>query len=513
VVLVVVFAVFIISNAVLRNYFSFKGYVSALRIRKTLISALYSKVSRLSMKSIAQTDDGKIITILSADIQAIERPLSLISLVFTAPLLNAVALFLVWFITEDEKIVIITFLSWVAVLIIQIIVTKATEKVKDLQRKQDESRLQNVTDVVMGAKTVKCNGWQNYFISKIIEKRAKVVKYVNMQGILEAVITSLGMNMGLVVMLVVVGLKWLNNEPLEEEKLIPLMALVFYLFISVNTKAHNAIGTFQQLYVILERIGNVMGMEEKQRKKDPKSLNQTPTIQLQNASFSWGFKKATDDLYKLNPFANTHTNHGKTYKPKNDITLHMANTAEIQLRDITLDMHPGSLLGVMGKLGSGKTSLLMSIMQETHVAQGSRTVYGHVAYVEQEPFIFSDTIKRNILFGRQFDEELFLRAIKVTHLFSDFETFGSGLETVIGEKGQALTPSLKAKIALARAVYSDADIILLDDPLKNIESNQAKKIFASCIQEEFKEKIVVLVSNQINFLEKCPQIMVLEGKG
>ena len=150
---------------------------------------------------------------------------------------------------------------------------------------------------------------------------------------------------------------------------------------------------------------------------------------------------------------------------------------------------------VVGKVGSGKTTLLHSIIEETRKMSGSLTVKGSVAYVEQEPYIFSTTIKQNILFGKRYDEALFQKAIEASQLSKDLEDFALGVDTIIGERGINISGGQRARISLARAIYTDADIYLLDDPLSAVDPQVARCIFNDGIKVALADKLVILVTH------------------
>lgn len=125
----------------------------------------------------------------------------------------------------------------------------------------------------------------------------------------------------------------------------------------------------------------------------------------------------------------------------------------------------------------------------------------------------SASIKQNVAFGLKHDEEKFKRAFKVSHLESDIENFSNGADTVIGERGINISGGQKARISLARAVYQDADIYLLDDPLSAVDPAVAEGIFSDCILGALKHKCVILVTHQLQFVRKSPKILVLkDGK-
>ena len=152
-------------------------------------------------------------------------------------------------------------------------------------------------------------------------------------------------------------------------------------------------------------------------------------------------------------------------------------------------------------------------MGETHIQSGSLHQRGRVAYVEQEPCIFSDSVRNNILFGLPLDEERLSEVIRVCQLGADPNQLVNGLDTEIGERGVNISGGQKARLSLARACYSGADIYLLDDPLSAVDPHVAKKLFNTCIRGYLREKAVVLVTHQVSFLNQVDEILVLkEGR-
>lgn len=117
--------------------------------------------------------------------------------------------------------------------------------------------------------------------------------------------------------------------------------------------------------------------------------------------------------------------------------------------------------------------------------------------------IFSETIKNNILFGREFSADLYQRVIEQSCLISDFEILDKGDETLVGERGITLSGGQKARVSLARALYAEADIYLFDDPISAVDSKVARKIQEKCIKPLSKKKTVILVTHQISFLYDC----------
>uniref|UniRef100_A0A4W6G3V9 ATP binding cassette subfamily C member 12 n=1 Tax=Lates calcarifer TaxID=8187 RepID=A0A4W6G3V9_LATCA len=173
-------------------------------------------------------------------------------------------------------------------------------------------------------------------------------------------------------------------------------------------------------------------------------------------------------------------------------------------------LHTGNLLGVCGNVGSGKTSLISSILEQMHLLQGSIAADGSFAYVSQQAWIFHGTVQENILMGEPFDQAKYDRVVDVCSLRTDLKILPYGDQTEIGERGLNLSGGQKQRISLARAVYSNRDIFLLDDPLSAVDAHVGKHIFEECIKKQLQGKSIILVTHQLQYLEFCDDILVLE---
>jgi len=164
------------------------------------------------------------------------------------------------------------------------------------------------------------------------------------------------------------------------------------------------------------------------------------------------------------------------------------------LKSINFECHRGDFVAVVGGVGSGKTSLLKAILGELQKASGTVEVgRDDVSYFNQDPFIMNDTVKGNIVFGRSnedIDEELYRLAVKSSCLEHDFKMFINGDQTEIGEKGINMSGGQKARIAIARAVYKDATISLLDDCLSAVDAHVGRDLFEKCIIDVLLNKLL-----------------------
>lgn len=180
------------------------------------------------------------------------------------------------------------------------------------------------------------------------------------------------------------------------------------------------------------------------------------------------------------------------------------------LTGIDVSAEPGQLVMVAGAVGSGKSSLLATMIGNITKVSGKVQVQGKVAYVAQTSWIINDTVRTNVLLGEPFDEARYREALRVSQLDADLKILPAGDLTEIGERGVNLSGGQKQRVSIARAVYSNADVYLMDDPLSAVDSHVGRALFEQCIRGALKEKTVVLVTNALYYLPYADQILWLE---
>jgi len=180
------------------------------------------------------------------------------------------------------------------------------------------------------------------------------------------------------------------------------------------------------------------------------------------------------------------------------------------LQDLNLNIKKGTINAVIGSVGASKTSFLLSSTGEILKTTGALRYQGRLAYVEQEPTIFAGNFRESILFGNEYNEEFYRRVIKACNLESDLKLFPNGDMSVVGERGNNLSGGQKARLALARALYANADIYLLDDPLSAVDAKIAKSIYTEAITGLLKGKTVIFVTHQVHFVRELESIIAIE---
>ncbi|EGT36839.1 hypothetical protein CAEBREN_20416 [Caenorhabditis brenneri] len=192
------------------------------------------------------------------------------------------------------------------------------------------------------------------------------------------------------------------------------------------------------------------------------------------------------------------------------------------LHDIQLTIPRGQLIAVIGKIGSGKSSLLQAILGEMKTRSGSVKINGSISYVPQQAWIQNLTLKDNILFGKPYNQKEYSKILRNCALVEDLKSLPGGDQTMIGAKGTNLSGGQKQRVSLARAIYQDKDIVLLDDPLSAVDAHVGKHIFENVIFQLatkifsasktgcLRDKTRVLVTHNLVYLKNCDKIVVME---
>ncbi|KAJ1887650.1 ATP-binding cassette glutathione S-conjugate transporter ycf1, partial [Coemansia sp. S17] len=203
-----------------------------------------------------------------------------------------------------------------------------------------------------------------------------------------------------------------------------------------------------------------------------------PLVEMDNCSFAWG----TGD------------------KAKN------------VLSDVSLSASAGELVAIVGKTGAGKSSLLLAMCSEVEMMQGTGKLVGRIAYLEQQPWIMNDTLRANILFGREYDEEYYWKVLHACALTDDLEMWPKSDLTIIGENGMNISGGQRARLALARTVYSKADIYFLDDPLSAVDAIVKRHILDNIILSTglLGDKLRFIATKADNILPLCNQIATVD---
>ncbi|MFN6134945.1 MAG: ABC transporter ATP-binding protein [Bacteroidota bacterium] len=205
-----------------------------------------------------------------------------------------------------------------------------------------------------------------------------------------------------------------------------------------------------------------------------------------------------------------------------NVTLRYDGRSDV-LQDVSFSIAPGESLGIVGSVGSGKSSIIGLLPRLYDVSEGSVLIDGHdvrqyqlgtlragIAVVPQESFLFSDTIRENIRFGRPTatDQEV-AHAAEIAQLPTDISTLPGGFDTVVGERGVTLSGGQKQRTSLARAIVSDPRILILDDALSAVDASTEERIMSG-LENVMKGRTTIVISHRISTVQRCSTIIVLD---
>ncbi|KAF5196874.1 ABC transporter ATP-binding protein/permease VMR1, partial [Thalictrum thalictroides] len=350
---------------------------------------------------------------------------------------------------------------------------------KRLQGKLMESkddRMKATSEILRNMKILKLQGWEMKFLSKIVALRENEEGWLRKYTYARTVGTFIFFLSPTVVAAVTFAACIVVGIPLESGKVLSAIATFGMLREAIFDLPH-LISMLAQAKVSLDRISSFLRLEDLQ----PDMIIKLPStskvaVEIVNGNFSWDLSSS-----------NTPT-----------------------LKDVNFHVFRGMKVGVCGTVGSGKSSLLSCILGEMVKLSGDIKLCGTKAYVSQSPWIQSGKIEENILFGKVMDRERYERVIEACSLRRDIDMLPFGDQTIIGERGINLSGGQKQRIQIARALYQDADLYLLDDPFSALDAHTGMHVYKECLHMFLDSKTVIYTTNQVEFLPSADLIMVLK---
>lgn len=464
-----------LQSVILHQYFHHCLTVG-MKLRTTIVSAVYNKSLKLSNSARKTSTVGEIVNLMSVDAQKFQDLMTYINTVWSGPLQIFIALYFLWLTLGPA---ILTGVGVLALLIpYNLYLTNAVKKLQMKQMKLKDARMKMMNEVLNGIKVLKLYAWENSFKEQVMRIRNEEVKILRKHAYLNAGTTLAWNCTPVFVSLFTFMVYILSDEKniLDAEKAFVALSL-FNILRFPMMMLPNMISSLVQAQVSVARIRAFLMHDE----LDPSAVQRGSSIYkgvaIDNGIFKWDKDEA--------PI----------------------------LKDIQLKIPTGSLIAVIGMVGSGKSSLLSAILGEMEKTAGSVRVEGSVAYVPQQSWIQNKTLQDNILFGKPLSKSLYNKTIEACALLADLQILPAGDQTEIGEKGINLSGGQKQRVSLARAVYQNADVYLLDDPLSAVDSHVGKHLFDQVIGNKgmLAGKTRILVTHGIGFLHHADMVVVLKN--
>ena len=347
---------------------------------------------KFNQKSLAKASTGKIVTIVSGELQAIEMALTMMPYVIISPITTSIAFILIGI--NFKEACVLGFVTFILIVICQWILSKFTVRWKYKEGVYSDKRTKIITDSINGIRTIKAYAWEVPFMKLIQKWRRSQLGMLIRNHLINAVGAGIFMNSGFLIVLVIFGYHFGMGREFDYARSLSTITILSYLSLTSIYFSYTAINTMANFKAILYRVGEILNMEEfdDEGSKDDETLEEGVRIKLENASLSWGF-----NILK-----------GKDPKQAKVDDEHY----DVNLSNINIEAKTGELVSIVGTVGCGKSTLLMGMMHELKTIEGKVRSNGTKAYVEQEPFVMSGTVKDNILVGSEFDKEKFDRVVE-----------------------------------------------------------------------------------------------------
>ncbi|XP_011185639.2 probable multidrug resistance-associated protein lethal(2)03659 [Zeugodacus cucurbitae] len=482
---------------------------TGMKVRVALCSLIYRKALRLSKTALGSTTTGQVVNLISNDVGRLDTSLIHMHYLWLGPLEIAVITILMYREIGVSSLFGVAFM--LLFLPLQAYLGKKTSVLRLRTALCTDERVRMMNEIISGIQVIKMYAWEKPFGKMVQFARHKEMKAIRNVNYIRGILQSFIMFMTRVSIFVSLVGYVLLGQFLTSEKAFVITAYYNILRNTMTVYFPMAISQIAETLVSIKRIEKYLLYDEtkvKDRSDDNeneyKTIKQTYIIEENEKSLTLngGLKplQTKVDEKQIKPGIEIHKLKAKWDRSMTEYTLH----------NIELKVKPRTLVAVIGPVGSGKSSLIQAILGELPAESGSINVHGTFSYAAQEPWLFTGTVRQNILFGLPMDKNRYRTVVKKCALERDFELLPFGDKTIVGERGTSLSGGQKARISLARAVYRKSDVYLLDDPLSAVDTHVGRHLFDQCMRGFLREDIVLLVTHQLQFLEQADVIVIMD---
>ncbi|CAH0722850.1 unnamed protein product, partial [Brenthis ino] len=474
-----------------------------MKIRVGICSLIYRKTLKVNLQAMSENSGGLVVNLMANDVNRFDSGPLFVHYLWIGPLETVLITFYLY--REMGISAVYGALIVMAAVPFQVFLGTRTAYYRRKTAMKSDERVRLMEEIIMGIEVIKMYTWEQPFRKIIDTVRRQEMYYIKMTSYIRGVVMSFIMFTARFSIFITVLLYVMYVNRITVENVFFLTCYYNIMKQTMTLFFPQAVGQVAEMNVAVQRINEFLLIEEShlpardhsvditQIEEKPKKRVFIPRKQLQ---VIYMYQRIHKDQIAIR-FDESCSRWIKS-SDKNDVI------------NINLKVYSGSLTTIVGAVGSGKSTLLHMMLSELPCLTGSMEVTGSMSYASQDPWLFVGSVRQNILFGQPFVKSRYMEVCKVCALERDISMFLHGDKTIVGERGVSLSGGQRARINLARAVYKEADIYLLDDPLSAVDTQVARHIFEHCMKRYLGNKTVILVTHQLQFIKSVDQIVIMD---
>lgn len=458
--------------------------------------------------------NGRVVNLMSTDTYRIDVASGMFHLVWTSPIAILITLVLL--------LVNLTYsaLAGFALLVIGFpLLTKAIKSLFVRRRainKITDQRVSLTQEILQAVRFVKYFGWESSFLERIGDIRKREVRAIQWLLAIRNAINAVSMSLPIFASMLSFITYSLSNHGLNPAYVFSSLALFNSLRLPLNLLPL-VIGQVVDAWSSIGRIQDFLLAEEQQDDFiwDMEGKN---AVSMQQADFTWERTVTQDPDKKVGPPSSKKQKRtskdaekaASDAKDGADTSSTLTQVEPFKLQGMDFSIGRNELIAVIGGVGSGKSSLLAALAGDMRRTNGSVTMGASRAFCPQYAWIQNASVKENILFGKDCNRKWYDSVIDSCALRPDLEMLPNSDLTEIGERGITVSGGQKQRLNIARAIYFNSDIVIMDDPLSAVDAHVGRHIFDNAICGLLKDKCRILATHQLHVLSRCDRIIWMQ---